>query len=201
MSDTDNKTDYIQDISSLKQEPLQALTAKSLSLGLLLLFIWTVLVGWSIPDEAVRNQQLILLGGFGAIFTIFLLKLICDFFPFKRRPTPAEYSFIFAMLIVGIPSASLGRIALESAIGNHVFSRVEGGEKGLVPDLWAPNPHIGYVPLLDAPDARCPYVEIPPKEDGTPRRKPLDPPPLNESLSKAEQALKSCRQSLDETHD
>ncbi|MFC1479412.1 hypothetical protein ACFL6F_02340 [Planctomycetota bacterium] len=147
----------------LTQKPARALTAKSLFMGLFLLLMWTLLIGWSVPDEAIRGQQLILLGGFGAIFTLFLLKLISDFFPFKRRPTPAEYTFVFAMLIVGIPSACLGRIALESAIGNHVFNRVEAGEKGLVPDFWAPNPHIGYVPLLDTLDARCPYVELPPQ--------------------------------------
>ncbi|MFC1479413.1 DUF6785 family protein [Planctomycetota bacterium] len=42
-------------------------------------------------------------------------------------------------------------------------------------------------------------LNSPPKDDGSPRRKALDPPPLQESLTRAEQALQSAEQSLKNT--
>ena len=63
-------------------------------------------------------------------------------------------------------------------MANHVMQDAVSGPRGFIPDFWAPNPHIGPPPRLDPPDARCPYLELPPDENGAPRRPPLAAPPL-----------------------
>lgn len=183
--------------------PLQApaLTKRSLALGLPLLLLWIFLLAFAEPHEALRDQHLLLVGGFGAIFTLFALKLFADFLPEDRRPTGAEYTFIFALLLAGIPTAAMGRLSLESAIVNHFTnkSKVEAGERALVPDFWAPNPHIGPVPRIEPPDGRCPYLELPPEEDGTPRPAPQDPPPPAEAPGRIEAARARCEAALAES--
>ncbi|MBI3831149.1 MAG: hypothetical protein HY291_16640 [Planctomycetes bacterium] len=176
-----------------------ALTRKSLALGLPSLLFWIVLIGWSLPNESLNQQHLILIAGFGAIFSLFALKYAADFLPERLRPNPAEMTFVFALLLAGIPAAVLGRMTLESAIANHFLESVEGGRRGIVPDLWAPNPHLGLVLKLNPPDARCPYVELPPDDEGQARRPALEPPPAKESRKRIEASAEQGRVALEAT--
>jgi hypothetical protein len=173
-----------------------ALTARSLAVGLPLLLLWIVMASWSMPTNGLEPQHLLLVSGFGALLTLFGVKFMADFLPLRWRPSPAEMTFVFAMVLAGIPATVMGRLAIESAMANHCVEGLENGRRGMIPDFWAPNPHIGMVPKLDPPDPRCPYLELPNKEDGSPSRAPLPPPPVAESTAKIEQALKDCDTNL-----
>jgi len=174
----------------------RALTLKSLAFGLPLLIAWIQLISWALPSDHLNQQQLLLVSGFGAVFTLFVLKYVLDFFGEVWRPNPAEMTFIFALLLAGIPSTIMGRLALESAVANHFLDSVDGGRDGIVPDLWAPNPHLGVALKLDPPDARCPFIYLPDKDDGTPRRAPEAPPADDVCVRRIAAAAQSGAQAL-----
>ena len=175
-----------------KPDIRRALTKKSLLLGLPLLLLWICLVSWALPHDGLLQQQLILLAGFGALFSLFFLKFLVDFLPARLRPSGAEMTFVYALLLCGIPAAVMGRLALESAMANHVMQSVVSGPRGFIPISGRPDPHIGPAPRLDPPDVRCPYLELPPYENGAPRRPPLAAPPVEESARQIQAALAAC---------
>ncbi len=179
----------------------RALTLRSLLIGLPLLLLWVFLVSWSLPNDSLTQQHLLMVAGFGALFTLFALKFGCDFFPEHMRPTAPEYAFVFALVLAAVPCAVMGRMTLESAVAHHFLEQCEGGRKGIVPDVWAPNPHLGLLPKLNPPDARCPYVELPSSDSGTPRRPALEPPPPEQALPRVEAALAVCEANLQATRE
>ena len=64
-----------------KPDIRRALTNKSLLLGLPLLLLWIFLVSWALPHDGLVQQQLILLAGFGALFSLFFLSSWRTFCP------------------------------------------------------------------------------------------------------------------------
>ncbi|MFH0938947.1 MAG: DUF6785 family protein [Planctomycetota bacterium] len=177
-------------------ERASALTKKSLAIGLPLLLLWIFIISFALPNDNLLQQQLLLVSGFGAILSLFLLKFLVDFLPSRHRLNAAEMTFIYAMLIAGLPATVMGRLAIESAVANHCLEDLSSGERGFIPDFWAPNPHIGLTPRLDPPDARCPYLELPSHKDGAPRRTPMDSPPVTDSLRKIQAAVADSDLSL-----
>ncbi|HYF47763.1 MAG TPA: DUF6785 family protein [Planctomycetota bacterium] len=169
--------------------PQPALTGRSLATALFVALGWIVLLSWSLPTQGLIQQQLILLTGFGALLTVFFVKFIADFFPHRRRLNAAELTFVFAMTLSAIPCTVMGRMALESAVAHHFLDGSEAGRRGWISDIWAPNPHIGLLPRLDPPDARCPYLELPPMDNGTARRPATPPPSIEECNVRATAAV------------
>ncbi|MGH7143824.1 MAG: hypothetical protein ACREJ2_06750, partial [Planctomycetota bacterium] len=143
---------------------------RAVGLGLLLLCPWVLLVNGMYMSSAFRLQQLVLLMSFGALLTFFLLKYIFDFLPAAWQLRPPEIAVLYTMLLIGIPSAMLGRLALESAAVAHMADVDSdlAGRKGFVPPNWAPQGHVRMVthrtPMdpLDWPHAGAPTSSPPP---------------------------------------
>ena len=57
-------------------------------------------------NGTLEHQQLLMFTGFGAIFSIFALKFMVDFLPLSWRPTAAEMTFVYALLLSGIPATA-----------------------------------------------------------------------------------------------
>lgn len=124
--------------------PNQGFTLRAVGFGLAVLTLWVFLLNTMYPDNSFRLQQIILLMGFGALLTMFLTKAVFDYLPESWQLLSAEKAVFYTILLIGIPSAMLGRLALESAAVNHM-GEVGGsaaGESGFVPPHWAPQGHV-----------------------------------------------------------
>ncbi|HTL51902.1 MAG TPA: hypothetical protein VL860_04915, partial [Planctomycetota bacterium] len=119
-------------------------TLRAVSLGFVLLLAWIFVINSSYPDNFYRLQQLIMLMGFGALLTMFFVKFLLGLLPAEMRLRPPETAVFFTMLLIGIPSSMLGRLALESAYVNHLFEIGDNrsGQLGFVPAHWAPEAHV-----------------------------------------------------------
>jgi len=96
-------------------EPTKALTLRSLTVALAVVLIWTISCGFMVATGAVRTQHMLMVLGFGAILTIFLL----------------QYPPIFLASIVVI-YAGTGALMLAGATADeHAVLRT-----GLLRSLW-----------------------------------------------------------------
>ena len=92
---------------------------KALVIGAILVSFWVIVLCYFVHYGGTRQQQLILIGGFGAMLTGFAWNKVARFLRLRRLELRGgELVIVYAMLLSAIPLCALFRGAIESGVRN-----------------------------------------------------------------------------------
>jgi len=94
----------------------RGLTPRAFAVGLVLVLLWLAFDCTLGNYYALATLDLLILIGFGALFTTFVVTFFNNRLAERRRLTPQELTVIYVMVAVAIPWGALLRGALESPI-------------------------------------------------------------------------------------
>ncbi len=120
-------------------QPSRGLTPRAIIIGLVLVIAWAIYDCTLAVDEALHAIEVLYLIGFGALFTLFVVKMLSGLWPEPRRLSASELVVIFAMVAVAIPWGILIRGAIEAPAKLAIISTGQSDPTpGMLTGLWVP---------------------------------------------------------------
>ena len=108
-----------RDPESLRPAEKSGNLRKPLLIGCVLVAFWIIVLCYFVHYGGALQQQLILVGGFGAMLTGFAWNKLARFMGLKRLELRRdEFALVYAMLLTAIPLCMLYRGAIESGLRN-----------------------------------------------------------------------------------